>query len=99
MRKATILLAVLFLTALYNTTAVLAQSSGSFSASFSAMDNSPSTTPFNPDSFLDGPPPHLFSLKAAVITPLMRGDLATGMNYQAQGIDPSGPKALPFPEA
>jgi len=32
MRKATFLLAVLFVTALYNTPAVLAQSSGSFSA-------------------------------------------------------------------
>jgi hypothetical protein len=34
MRKSTFLLAVLFVTALYNSTAVLAQSSGSFSASF-----------------------------------------------------------------
>ena len=34
MRKVTVLLAVLFVTALYNTSAVLAQSSGSFSASF-----------------------------------------------------------------
>jgi hypothetical protein len=34
MRKVTFLFAVLFLTALYNTSAVLAQSSGSFSASF-----------------------------------------------------------------
>jgi hypothetical protein len=36
MRKVTFLLAVLFVTALYNSTAVLAQSSGSFSASFGA---------------------------------------------------------------
>ena len=36
MRKVTFLLAILFVTALYNTTAVLAQSSGSFSASFGA---------------------------------------------------------------
>ena len=36
MRKATFLLAVLFVTALYNTPAVLAQSSGSFSASYGA---------------------------------------------------------------
>jgi hypothetical protein len=32
-------------------------------------------------------------------TPLMRGDLAKGTKYQAQGIDPSGPNALPFVEA
>jgi len=36
MRKVTFLLAILFVTALYNTTAVLAQSTGSFSASFGA---------------------------------------------------------------
>ena len=36
MRKVTCLLAVLFVTALYNSTAVLAQSSGSFSASYGA---------------------------------------------------------------
>jgi len=36
MRRVTFLLAILFVTALYNTTAVLAQSSGSFSASFGA---------------------------------------------------------------
>src|SRR5712692_3010098 len=36
MRKATFLLAILFVTALYNTPAVLAQSSGSFSASYGA---------------------------------------------------------------
>ena len=38
-------------------------------------------------------------LKAAVITPLMRGDLALGTKSQTQGIDPGGPKALPFAEA
>ena len=32
-------------------------------------------------------------------TPLMRGDLAIGTKYQAPGIDPSGPNALPFAEA
>jgi hypothetical protein len=36
MRKVTLLLAILFVTALYNSTAVLAQSSGSFSASYGA---------------------------------------------------------------
>ena len=36
MRKVSLLLAILFVTALYNTTAVLAQSTGSFSASFGA---------------------------------------------------------------
>ena len=36
MRKVTVLLAILFVTALYNSTAVLAQSSGSFSASYGA---------------------------------------------------------------
>ncbi len=37
-------------------------------------------------------------LKAAVITPLMRDDLAIGTKSQTQGIDPSGPKALSFVE-
>jgi len=32
-------------------------------------------------------------------TPLMYGDLATGTKYPTQGIDPSGPKTLPFAEA
>src|SRR2546425_658141 len=36
MRKVIVLLAILFVTALYNSTAVLAQSSGSFSASYGA---------------------------------------------------------------
>jgi hypothetical protein len=56
MRKVTFLFAVLFVTALFNSTAVLAQSSGSFSASYGAtqcaISNSDGTFP--PDSGITG---------------------------------------------
>jgi hypothetical protein len=50
MRQVTFLLAVLFVTALYNTSAVFAQSSGSFSASYGATQCSIS----NSDGTLSG---------------------------------------------